>query len=376
MNCQTGARDLSHRNVGMEVGDDFSRRTSCRRNVLRTEVSIPTAVHGHYSMGGAGRLSLYACVWLAWVLTFVVPLRAEVLDSFSSDPFARGWQRLGEGDLFGWDAVGERLRVTWDSSRSNSACLIPLSTSLARTDDFEFSVDLTLEDIVIGLNEEHPYAFQLAIGWISVADFSRDDFRRGTGHDAWNVVEFDYFPDSGFGPSISPVALSMSRQWFWQPMTGGVTLETNRAYRIRMAFDAQQQEIRTQLVVDGQPGPAVKTVRAPAGFTDFRLDAFAILSYSDEGAGGSIRAHGVLDNLVLQFPESPRPVLKWAAGTAGSVLQCEGRKGWNFRLLRSGDLQNWEAFEPAVNTEAGVEWREIGKSGDGIQFFRVETFRP
>lgn len=361
----------------MAAGDGISRGTSCRRNVLRTEVCAPTAVHGSYSTReGARRLGLYACVWLAWGLISVVPLRATVLDDFSSDPFARGWQRLGEGDLFGWDAAGERLQVTWDSSRSNSACIIPLSTSLARTDDFEFSVDLTLEDIAIGLNEDQSFTFQLAIGWISVADFSRGEFRRGTGHDAWNVVEFDYFPDSGFGPTISPVALSMNRQWFWQPMTVGVTLEINRAYRIRMAFDAQQQEIRTELMVDGQPGPEVKTVRAPAGFTDFRLDAFGILSYSDAGADGSIRAHGVLDNLVLQFPEAPRPVLKWAEGAVGSVLQCEGRKGWSFRLLRSGDLRNWEAFEPVFNTEAGVEWRELGKRGEVIQFFRAEAFRP
>ena len=143
-----------------------------------------------------------------------------------------------------------------------------------------------------------------------------------------------------------------------------------------MQFDAQQQEIRTQLMIDGQLGPEVKTIRAPAGFTDFRLDAFAILSYSDAGADGSIRARGVRDNLVLQFPDAPRPVLKWRAGVGESVLRCEGRTGWNFRLQRSGDLRNWEAFEPVIGTEEGVEWRDLEKRGDGIQFFRVETFRP
>ncbi|MSU36662.1 MAG: PEP-CTERM sorting domain-containing protein [Pedosphaera sp.] len=326
-------------------------------------------------MDNMRRLGLCARLWLVWLLISVVPLRATVIEDFSTDPFARGWQRVGEGDLFGWDASGERLRVTWDSSRSNSACIIPLGTSLARTDDFQFSVDLTLEDIAIGLNEDQPYTFQLAIGWISLADFSRGDFRRGTGQDAWNVVEFDYFPDSGFGPTISPVALSMNRQWFWQPMTIGVTLEKGRLYRIRMAFDGQQQEIQTQLAVDGQPGPEVKTVRAPAGFTDFRLDAFAILSYSDAGADGSIRARGVLDHLVLQYPEAPRPVLHWARGAVGSVLRCEGRKGWNFRLLRSGDLRNWEAFEPVFGTEPVVEWRDLEKAGEAVQFFRVETVR-
>ena len=304
------------------------------------------------------------------------PSGGAIFEDFSTDPFAHGWQRLGEADLFGWDAVGERLRVTWDSSRSNSACIIPLSTRLARTDDFEFSVDLTLEDVAIGPNPDQPYTFQLAVGWISVADFVGTGFRRGTGHEAWNVVEFDYFPDSGFGPTISPVALSTNRQWFWQPMTIGVTLETNRTYRIQMAFDGLNQEIRTSLAVDGLPGLDVKTVRAPAGFTDFRLDAFGIMSYSDTGADGSIRARGVLDNLALHYPESPRPILHWASGMAGSVLRCEGRKGWTFRLLRSGDLRNWEVSETVAGADAGVEWRNLERAGESVEFFRVETFRP
>ncbi len=325
---------------------------------------------------GAGRGGFYACLYLGWMLVAASLCRGAIFEDFSIDPFTRGWQRLGEADLFGWDAAGERLRVTWDSSRSNSACVIPLSTRLTRTDDFEFSVDLTLEDVAIGLNPDQPYTFQLAIGWISVGDFAGAGFRRGTGNEAWNVVEFDYFPDSGFGPTISPVALSTNRQWFWQPMTIGVALETNRAYRIQMTFDGLNQEIRTVLTVDGLRGPEVKTVRAPAGFTDFRLDAFGIMSYSDAGADGSIRARGVLDNLALHYPEAPRPVLHWADGMAGSVLRCEGRRGWNFRLLRSGDLRNWEESEIVAGVDAGVEWRHLERTGEGVEFFRVETFRP
>jgi len=40
-------------------------------------------------------------------------------------------------------------------------------------------------------------------------------------------------------------------------------------------------------------------------FTDFRVDAFAIASYSDAGAQGSLVAHGIIDRLQIELPAPP-----------------------------------------------------------------------
>src|SRR2546425_3276842 len=80
-------------------------------------------------------------------------------EDFSSDPALRDWRVFGDTNLFSWDTTNQNLRVTWNSTTSNSYFLRPLGTILAKDDDFSLAFDLRLSDVQIT-----NYGFQLAIG--------------------------------------------------------------------------------------------------------------------------------------------------------------------------------------------------------------------
>ena len=59
------------------------------------------------------RLSVLALAGLC----LVSDSRAVTLvEDFSTDPLARGWQVFGDASLFAWNSTHGNLEVTWDSS--------------------------------------------------------------------------------------------------------------------------------------------------------------------------------------------------------------------------------------------------------------------
>ena len=83
-----------------------------------------------------------------WAATFT--------ENFSSNPAANGWQFFGNTNLFAWDSTNQTLRVTWDSSKSNSYLHRPLGTILATEYDFSLSFDLKFDDYAIGVTPSKP----------------------------------------------------------------------------------------------------------------------------------------------------------------------------------------------------------------------------
>jgi len=57
-------------------------------------------------------------------------------EDFSSDPATRGWRTFGARSLFNVDSTNQNLRVTWDSSQTNSYFYHSLGTILGKNDDF------------------------------------------------------------------------------------------------------------------------------------------------------------------------------------------------------------------------------------------------
>ncbi|MBI3880698.1 MAG: hypothetical protein HY301_11640, partial [Verrucomicrobia bacterium] len=137
---------------------------------------------------------------------------ATMQEDFAADPASRGWANFGESNLFAWNAANENLEVTWDSSKPNSYFLKPLGTILAKDDDFSLAFDLWLDDIAYGTTTNKPYTFQIAIALFNLAAATRTNLFVGTGSSAAtgprSTVEFNYFPDSGFGATFSCIAVS------------------------------------------------------------------------------------------------------------------------------------------------------------------------
>jgi len=310
----------------------------------------------------------------------------SVTQDFSGDPRASGWRAFGSTNLFSWDSTNQNLRVTWDSSQTNSFFCRPLETILGKDDDFGFAFDLRLDDIAAGVDPNKPSTFQIAIALLKLDDALRTNFLRGTGinsaQGARNAVEFDYFPDSssGFGATISPILVSSNNQFAYSD-TFPVELTVNDLFRVELSYTASNQTLVTVITRNGEPFVTINSTTIPGAFTDFRLDTVAVCSFNDAGQeppqfAGSIRAHGTMDNIVVTLP--PPPVMNFAGVFTNGFWQAQftGRSNWLYTLERTMDFRSWMSASPAtLGNAANLFLQDTNPIGDK-SFYRVKAERP
>lgn len=322
-------------------------------------------------------LSALAVTGALFTLTHLSPADA-LREDFSSDPAARGWVRVGDTNLFRWNATNWNLDVTWDSSRQNSFFCHPISTALTRADDFSLAFDLRLSDIAVGANSNKPTTFQIAVGLVNLAQASDSTFLRGTGTDSPNVVELDYFPDSGFGATVSPTLISSNND-FATSFNWPMELKTGVVYQVAMIFTAAEQTLRTTMTSNGVPFGPIGNATLDARFSDFRVDHVAISSYSDAGQdpvyAGSVLAHGVVNNILLAVPP---PVTFVSGGLAGNswAVQFRSATNWLYTLERTVDFRSWVETGPAVPGNGGALALHDANPPSGRAFYRVRAALP
>jgi|APGre2960657468_1045069.scaffolds.fasta_scaffold02706_6 hypothetical protein len=323
----------------------------------------------------------FVALALAGACFIVGPISADTFtEDFSSHPAARGWRVAGDASLFQWNSTNGHLEVTWDSSRTNSYFHRPLGTVLTRSDDFTLAFDLRLRDLAIGTTPGKPYAMQLAVGFLNTAAATNDGYLRATGYDSPHVAEFNYFPDSGFGASVSPTFISSNNQ-FASAFYSSFTLTTNDLFRVTMIYTASNQTLVTLMTSNGLPfGPIEDVVIGTYPFSDFRVDALSISSYTDAGQdpfyAGSILAHGVVDNLSVTTP--PPPVENLAGGFSNQLWQMQftSRTNWSYTLERSGDFVSWTTVSARVDGQVGTMTLSASNAPAGpANFYRVNARR-
>lgn len=270
------------------------------------------------------------------------PPPTAVLEDFGANPAAHGWRTFGDASLFRWNPANQNIEVTWDSSRSNSYFYLPLGRAFNDKDDFSFYFDLRLQDIAVGATPGKPYTFQIAVGLINLPQATQPGFLRGTGNDSPNIVEFDYFPDSGFGATISPTIISSNGQF--ATSFNLLELSPGDLYRVILRFDGDDEQLSLIMMRNGEPFGPVRQVLLDTNFTDFAVDTLAICSYSDAGQdpefGGSVLAHGVVDNLM--FVPANIGTLDMAVTSRindKGLWQAEfdAKAGWTYGLSRNGN---------------------------------------
>ena len=303
-------------------------------------------------------------------------------DDFSSNPASREWRVFGDASLFRWNATNKNFEVTWDSTRTNSYFFHPLGTILAKDDDFSLAFDLRLVDIVGGVVPGRTGPFEIAIGFLHLADATNANFRRGTGGDSPNLVEFDYFPAGSYpdwgmtvDPTVSPTIISSNVQ-FATGFTTPLEMTNRDSFRVTLSYAASNQTLVTTLLRNGQPFAPVSNTVLTASFTDFRVDAVSINSYSDAGDSfDSVLAHGVVDNLVVTVPDRP----KLAGGFAEGFWRTRrtSRTNWTYLLERATGLTNWTAVSARLaGTGAAMSLTETNRPAGAAAFYRVRADRP
>jgi hypothetical protein len=202
---------------------------------------------------------------------------------------------------------------------------------------------------------------------------------RGTGvdpaHGACNVAEFDYFPDSGYGATISPTILS-SNNVFATSFSFPFTMDTGALFHIAMIYTATNQTLVTTMTRNGQAFGPVKNSVLPPNFTDFRLDQFAISSYSDAGADGSLQAQATVDNITIVTPPPPVDHLSGLIVDGTWLIEFMSNTNWVYTLRRSTDLSAWnDVSEPTPGNGTALFLQDTNGI-NGKAFYRVKAERP
>lgn len=304
-------------------------------------------------------------------------------EDFSSNPSAR-WKSFGDASLFRWNSTNQNLELTWDSARSNSYFYLPLGTVVGRQDDFSLSFDLRLSDIAIGTSSNKPYTFQIAMGFLNVTNATATNFFRGAGQSSLgpkNLVEFNYFPDSGFGATFAPSIVSTNNRITFSD-NHPLEMPTGDLFRITMSFTASNLTLKTVVTKNGAAFSSIKDLSLGGSIYDFRCDALAIMSYSDAvqiGSPqnwGSILAHGTVDNIVVTVPGPP--VMNFSGALSNTTWRAHftSRTNWSYVLERTSDFVSWTN---ASGTNAGTGTTLILQNTNATasrSFYRVKALRP
>jgi hypothetical protein len=150
-----------------------------------------------------------------------------------------------------------------------------------------------------------------------------------------------------------------------------------------MVFDPAAQVMSMQLFRNGEPygQPPDNTIQPlsySAAFGDFRLDALSMTSYSDAGQSppqfsGSILAHGIVDDVVITWPDPPIADLSGNFDANKWVVNFVGEAGWNYSLERTSDFLNWQSVASAAgNGSMQLVDQNIGSER---AFYRVAAER-
>ena len=304
---------------------------------------------------------------------------ATFQEDFSSDPLQNGWMVFGDTNLFQWDSINQNLEVTWDSSQTNSYFYHSLGTIVAKSDDFSLTYDLQLSDIAIGVNPNKTNTFELVVGFINSASATSTNLERGAGinaaHGARNTCEFDYFPDSGYGATISPTLISSNNQ-FATKFAFPLTLDPGALFHVMMAYTASNLTLQTTVTRNGALFGTIPNVVLSGSFSDFRLDQVAVCSYSDAGADGSLLAHGTVDNFVVTVP--PPPVQSLTGSFTNGVWQAQfsGQSNWLYTLQRSVDFQSWINVSSIAPGDATNLLLQDASPPADKAFYRISAQRP
>jgi hypothetical protein len=324
---------------------------------------------------------------LAWTLLWLaaaLPSRAAAtVENFDTDPSLREWRKFGGTSLFHWNATNQNLEVTWDSSRTNSLFYHPLRTVLTKADDFSLGFDLRLRDIAIGVNTNKPYTFEIAIGFCRFSSITNKNFFRGAGRDPdngpRNLVEFDYFPDSGFGATVAPTVVSSNNVIGFSD-NHPLQLTTEDLFRVNMIYTAGDQVLRTVMMRNGVAFGPIWDLSL-VGFPDFRVDTFAVISYSDamqpsRDFAGSILSHGIIDNVAWTVPDPPLTVFRGDLTENAFRAEFDARSNWVYRLETTSDFFNWSLVEAKSVVANGPMVLEDTDISPTRAFYRLVADRP
>jgi hypothetical protein len=296
--------------------------------------------------------------------------QSVLADDFVNNPLQNGWQIFGDTNLFNWNPTNQNLEVTWDSTQPNSYFYRPLGTILAQDDAFSLSFDLQLKDAVA-----FNYGMELAIGLFKFSDATNANFSRGGGASP-NLFEFDYFPDTGYGDSEDATIKDIQSGYkgFYFPYDN-LPLEPGVTYQVVLNHAANANVITGELLTNGVVFTALPNIFGDPLTNNFYVDTLSINSYTGDGYGDDILAHGTVKNLVVAYPAPPVPIVSGSLTNGIWQGQFNTRTNWTYTLQGSSDLIHWTDISSGPGNGTNLLLQDPGPAADK-SFYRVKADRP
>ena len=291
-------------------------------------------------------------------------------ETFDSDPLTKGWSVHGDKSLFEWDEDSESLRVKWDTERPNSFFYKPLGRVLTESNSFAFTFQITLDSVKAGYLEGKPYTFQVALGLLNISSAIDKNFNRGTGSDSPNLVEWDYFPDTGFGATVSP-AVASDKSEFSAGFTFPAELLIGKTYSIKLIYNSEERVLKTEMLEDGKSWANIQTVEISSDFSGFSIDTFSISNFSANDTESSLLAVGIVDEVALVISDT----LPKLFGIKINGSQWEAKsflidpKIW--KVESSNDLHNWNRVILDSHSLNYFQYFNYTVTNKDFQFYRL-----
>ena len=115
--------------------------------------------------------------------------------------------------------------------------------------------------------EASGYGFELAIGFLNLAEATSTNFNRSTGANSPDLVEFTYFPDAGYGATVWPIFADTNSDFNWNGASDYAIYAPNPGdwYHIVMTYTASNQTMVTTMTNFEQTSGV--TIIDPLGLT-------------------------------------------------------------------------------------------------------------
>lgn len=304
---------------------------------------------------------------------------AELVADFGADPFLAtdgAWRVVGDPGLFRWDAAAGRLAVTWDSSRPDSFCVLPLGQTVTASQAVTFSWDLTLDVAGPRPGTGRTNVLQVGVGLVRQSRLPDGYPLRTSGGRAQDLLDFSFFPLADYGPFgtsayVSPVAFGTRHAGY--SFGNPLDLADGASHRIECRWDPSTRRLRTSIP---DLGPVEPTDPPLPPDDDFAVDALAILVWNESPTPrDSLLAQGSIDNVRVILPDPPGPPLGRLAYDAGArAVRFQSRVGYRYQLEGSGDLALWASLNlPVDGTGGELVLADYRKALFPQQFYRVRA---
>jgi hypothetical protein len=303
----------------------------------------------------------------------------ELRDDFSTDPFGVGdgsWRVVGDAASFHWDKVAGALAVTWDSSRENSFCVLPLGRAVSDRESVGFACDLTLTQAGPRPGASRPQVLQISIALVRQSRLPGGYPQRTSSGRAVDLLDFTFFPLADYGPFglaafVSPAVFGEKHAGY--SFGNSYDLADGQTHRIECAWDPGDRRLHTR--VSGA-GPIQPTDPSLPADDPFSVDALAIVVWNEGPTPqDSLLALGTIDNVVVTRVDPASAAvgpLSFEASTR--TVRFGSQSGFRYQLEASGDLEHWSQLGvPQSGTGAELAISDLRKALFPQQFYRVRA---